>query len=164
MLVHCRVTLATRGRRQLSCNCYLKAFSQPIRQILWSAIRLSVVNPKPTKNITTTNKKKRRTLQEGDKNVKTSYLLEAGKTYVTRFSKQIIRRSNIKANPDYFRLSIENSSISHKWLPKNKTNPEERHTTICTALFDSGAKFTTVTHRRTAVSTWLTPGGSFDDS
>lgn len=93
MIVHCRVTLATRGRRQLSCNCYLKAFSQPIRQILWSAIRLSVVNPKPTKNITTTNKKKRRTLQEGDKNVKTSYLLEAGKTYVTRFSKQIIQRA-----------------------------------------------------------------------
>ena len=93
MIVHCRVTLATRGRRQLSCNCYLQAFSQPIRQILWSAIRLSVVNPKPTKNITTSNKKKRRTLQEGDKNVKTSYLLEAGKTYVTRFSKQIIRRS-----------------------------------------------------------------------
>ena len=93
MLVHCRVTLATRSRRQLSCNCYLQAFSQPIRQILWSAIRLSVVNPKPTKDITTTNKKKRRTLQEGDKNVKTSYLLEAGKTYVTRFSKQIIQRA-----------------------------------------------------------------------
>lgn len=51
---------------------------------------MSVVNPKPTKNITTTNKKKRRTLQEGDKNVKTSYLLEAGKTDVTRFSKQTI--------------------------------------------------------------------------
>ena len=93
MLVHCRVTLATRGRRQLSCNCYLQAFSQPIRQILWSAIRLCVVNPKPTKDITKINKKIRRTLQEGDKNVKTSYLLEAGKTYVTRFSKQIIRRS-----------------------------------------------------------------------
>ena len=114
MLVHCRVTLATRGRRQLS---------QPIRQILWSAIRLNVVNPKPTKDITKINKKIRRTLQEGDKNVKTSYLLEAGKTYVTRFSKQIIQRTNatLKQIQITFdsQLKIPLSAIND--CPKTKT-------------------------------------------
>lgn len=127
MLVHCRVTLATRGRRQLSCNCYLQAFSQPIRQILWSAIRLCVVNPKPTKDFTKINKKIRRTLQEGDKNVKTSYLLEAGKTYVTRFSKQIIRRSKatfkqIQITFDS-QLKIPLSAIND--CPKTKTIHEK---------------------------------------
>ena len=114
MLVHCRVTLATRGRRQLS---------QPIRQILWSAIRLCVVNPKPTKDITKINKKIRRTLQEGDNNVKTSYLLEAGKTYVTRFSKQIIQRTKatLKQIQTTFdsQLKIPLSAIND--CPKTKT-------------------------------------------
>lgn len=59
--------------------------------------------------------------------------------------------------------------INCRLLQLNTFLPEGRlkqwvRTTICTALLDSGAKFTTVTHRRTAVSIWLTPSGSVEDS